>query len=370
MFLKSRVRRSVRLVTAVCAAALVVGSCAAAPPDDNSQTGVGSTPGSTPGGAPVPAPPPNVRPPVTQPVTTYVAKGDRLGIGNCPVLPNNNVFHADITTLPVLANSAAIVRAAGAQVKVRPAFSAGVHEGSRGGLPINIVDSSKMKQSTVFSLLHGPVDLGQHPIPQNPRIEGYPGIAWDQHMLLFDTATCNSHEFFLVRPPTALTDFWWADSGVQLDMRSNEMNKGSATASGFSMLAGMVRYDEVTRGSINHAVGFAFPTISKLSPVWPASGSDGKSNDPNAPRMGMMFRLRSDVDLNSLAPTARLIAKAMQTHGAILSDSNHEGIALAGENDDRWDDADLATLSKLTMADFEVVDPTPMKVADDSYAVR
>ncbi|MGB6057086.1 MAG: hypothetical protein WBF71_02395, partial [Microthrixaceae bacterium] len=241
---------------------------------------------------------------------------------------------------------------------------------SRGGLPINIVDSSTMKQSKVLSLLHGPVDLGEHPIPANPRIEGYPGVAWDQHMLLFDTATCNSHEFFLVRSPNALTNFWWADSGYRLDMRSNKANKGSAAASGFSMLAGLVRYDEVAAGRIDHAVGFSLPIISNLPPVWPATGTDGKSDTPNAPRMGMMFRLRADTDLSSMGPTARLIAKAMQTHGAILSDSNQSGFAIGGENDDRWDDADLATLSKLTASDFEVIDPTPMKVADDSYAIR
>ena len=299
-----------------------------------------------------------------------MAKGERLGIANCPIYPRNNVFHADISTLPVLPNSAAIIKASGSGEIVRSTFKARINEGSRGGYPINIVDSTKMSQTTVWGLAHGLVDLGKHPIPNNPRIEGYPGIAWDQHLLVLDTATCTSHEFFLVRKPTPLINHWSADAGVRLNLTSNDAHGKSVAASGFSLLAGMVRYDEVAAGKIDHALAIGLPTISNLPPVWPATRTDGRSAVPNTPRMGMMFRLRADADLRGLGPSALLMAKAMQTHGAILKDTNLSGMSINGENDHRWDDDDLSTLKKLSVADFEVVDPTAMKISNDSYAIR
>ncbi len=356
---RSQIKTITRLALALTAVAALLSSCAATPP----QTAAAAKPPTGNSDA-------SAQQPLTRPPATYVANGERRRIGSCPVFPKNNVFHADIRSLPVAANSAATIKASGANSGVRPAFSAGVHQGSRNGMPINVVDSSKMHSTPVYSLLHGFNDLGSHPIPANPRIEGYPGIAWDQHMLLVDTATCSSHEFFLVRPPNVVTNFWWADSGLRLDLTSNKATEHSATASGFSLLAGMVRYDEVASGSVNHAVGFALPTISDRGPIWPATGSDGRSKDPNAPRMGAIFRLRSDVNLSKLGPTARMIAKAMQVHGAILSDTTPEGFAISGENDERWNDHDLATLTQLKISDFEVVNAAPMKVADGSYEIR
>ncbi|HTO00214.1 MAG TPA: hypothetical protein VL068_06020 [Microthrixaceae bacterium] len=394
---QTRFRTPVKFVAALGAASILIASCAAAPSDSDDPSGVdvlgpaagarppgagseslgGGTahPPKTPAppkpGAPEPTPPKPTPPkPGTPAPSTYVAKGERLGIANCPIYPRNNVFHADITSLPVLPNSAAIIKAAGSDEIVRSAFKARVNQGSRGGYPINIVDSSTMKHSRVWGLAFGGMkDLGKHPIPKDPRVEGYPGVAWDQHLLLFDTATCTSHEFFLFRKPIGFSD-WAADMGVRLDVTSNDVHGRTSVASGFSLLAGMVRYDEVLAGKIDHAVAIGLPTISALPPVWPATYTDGVSKLPNTPRMGMMFRLRSDVDLSGLGRTARMMAEAMQTHGAILKDTNLSGMAINGENDHRWDDDDLSTLKQLTIADFEVVDPTSMKVADDSWEIR
>jgi len=54
----------------------------------------------------------------------------------------------------------------------------------------------------------------------------------------------------------------------------------------------------------------------------------------------------------------------------MVVDTTVSGIALSGEPDLRWDDQDLATLGGLSAADFEIVDPTPMKIADGSYQIR
>jgi hypothetical protein len=85
--------------------------------------------------------------------------------------------------------------------------------------------------------------------------------------------------------------------------------------------------------------------------------------------MGSWFRLRADADLSALGPQALVVARALQTYGAVLADTG-PGLTLAGEPDVRWDDADLATLTSLSMADLQVVDPTPMMVSPDSHQIR
>ena len=66
-----------------------------------------------------------------------------------------------------------------------------------------------------------------------------------------------------------------------------------------------------------------------------------------------------------------MVAEALQAHGAMLVDTgSHSEPTLGGAPDDRWDDADLATLDALTMADFDVIDPSSMQRSPDSWAVR
>jgi hypothetical protein len=85
--------------------------------------------------------------------------------------------------------------------------------------------------------------------------------------------------------------------------------------------------------------------------------------------MGSWLRLKSSFDVSSLPPQSRVVARALQEHGVIVGDSGPLA-GIDGEPDVRWDDADLLKLRGLTLDDFEVVDPTPMKVADNSFAIR
>ena len=93
------------------------------------------------------------------------------------------------------------------------------------------------------------------------------------------------------------------------------------------MLSGLVRYEEVAAGRVDHAVGINLPKVKLAPPIWPANRTDGRSTDPSAPAMGTWFRLRPEVDLSTLGPQARIIAEAMKVHGAVLSDT---GVRLRG----------------------------------------
>ena len=54
---------------------------------------------------------------------------------------------------------------------------------------------------------------------------------------------------------------------------------------------GLVRYEEVAAGAILHALRFTVERPSQLH-VWPARHSDGKSDDPSLPPMGLRIRLK------------------------------------------------------------------------------
>jgi len=352
--------RAWRATSAAALLALVAAACAPVAEDPAARApSVVREPTGTPGN--------------NAPAGTYITSGERLGVGGCPLFPRNNVFHADASTLQVTPRSDATIAAAGPSMQLKSSFRSAIWQGSRGGVPVNIVDSRTTPMVNVIGGAYSYVsDLDAHPIPAAPRIEGYPGMAWDRHMLLVDSATCRSHEFFYVTPPFApFTSQWVAQTVVKIDLTSNATRRGSAIASGGSMLARMLRYDEVASGRIDHVLGVSLPSISNLAPVWPAISGDGRSTNPDAPRMGTWLRLRGDADLSGLGPDARLIAEALQQHGAVLGDTGPpDTFVLVGENDSRWNDADLRTLGTLTMSDFEVVDPTPMKVADNSYEIR
>jgi hypothetical protein len=347
------------LIASIVAITAAVAACA--PPTD----------GGSPGAAPQPAPrePVPVRAPeATPPPGSYITPGARMTVGGCPTFPADHAYHADITRLPRAANSDAMIAAAGA-VRLGTVYST-VWEGSRGGIPINVVDGSVTPKTNLLPGTYSYLsDLLDHPIPAFPKLEGHPGAAWDRHMLVIDSSTCISHELFYAEW-IPFINRWKAATAVKLDLRSNApKTTGTSIASGGSMLAGMLRFDEVESGVVDHALAVGFPIISNRPAVWPAFGTDGTSTNPNAPRMGTWLRLRSDADLSQLAPDARVIATALQRHGAIISDTG-PGFGITGESHEGWNDADLATLGTLDTSDFEVVDPTPMKISDTSYQIR
>lgn len=362
--------RSISVAALTAGALVAVGCTPSSDPSPSDPAPVVRDPGSVQ----APTTPTPTTPQSTPPAGSFIAAKERMGVGGCQLFPNNSVFHADVSSLPASPSSAATIAAAGADMPVRTSFRSSVWQGSRGGIPVNIVDSrSTPMQDVNLGTYHYMSDGRNHPIPSSPKVEGYPGMAWDRHMLIVDSATCTSHEFFYVNPPIPfITTRWSAETAVKFDLSSNAArNRGSALASGFSMLARMVRYDEVAAGELNHVLGMSLPTISNQGPIWPAGGSDGRSSNTNTPRMGTWFRLRADADLSGLGPQALVIARALQRHGAILGDTGPANkTTIVGENSEKWNNDDVDGLTRFTLSDFEIIDPTPMKVSNTTYEIR
>ena len=102
------------------------------------------------------------------------------------------------------------------------------------------------------------------------------------------------------------------------DLKSNALRPAtytSADAAGLPILPGLVRYDEVASGAINHAIRITVPTSQKAY-IWPARHQAGSTTNTNYPRMGEWFRLKATVDPITFDPAVRPIIVALQKYGA------------------------------------------------------
>src|SRR2546422_7690258 len=114
-----------------------------------------------------------------------------------------------------------------------------------------------------------------------------------------------------------------AGSGAVFDMRSNAMRPAgwtSADAAGLPILPGLVRYEEIASGSINHAIRITVPRTQNAY-IWPARHFASSRTDANLPPMGLWLRLRADFDISSFPRDAQIILQALKKHGAIVADN-------------------------------------------------
>jgi hypothetical protein len=211
---------------------------------------------------------------------------------------------------------------------------------------------------------------GPYPIPDNPKVQGYPSAQWDKHLLIVDVADCTAYELIQYDPVVAtLTGVHSALSGARYRLDSTEFPTITTNAPQTPMLGQYVMRSEVVAGEVAHPVGFCSNRISTTY-QWPARRSDGVVSTPDAMPMGTWIRLRSDADLRGFGPDARTVARALREHGAILTDTCSHPFFLMAENSAAWNDDDLAAIRSLTADDFEVVDTTPMQSDPGSFRIR
>jgi hypothetical protein len=290
------------------------------------------------------------------------------GDAGCTIFPPDNIWRADVSSLAVLPSSAAYVSSIGLSVKVHPDFGAGDYDGGPIGIPVTTVAAGQPGVKVTFDYADES-DPGPYPVPANALIEGGPSSSGDRHVILLDRTRCRSYELYSAYRNA--DGSWRAGSGAIFDLRSNALRpRGwtSADAAGLSILAGLVRYDEVASGRIDHAIRITVPT-TRNSFVWPATHAASHSSTSSLPPMGLRLRLKSTVDISRLPSQARIVAQAMKTYGVIVADNGSPWF-ISGEPDDRWDNDALHALGALTGKDFDAVDVSGLMVSATSAACR
>jgi hypothetical protein len=291
-----------------------------------------------------------------------VAPQSRPGVGGCAVFPADSVWNTRVNSLPLDAHSAAYVATIGAATGMHADFGANWNGGPF-GIPYTTVPGTQPRVAVTFDY-DDESDPGPYPIPADAPVEGGAGSSGDRHVLVVDRDNCVLYELWNAWPQTGS---WHAGSGAVFPLSSNALRPAgwtSADAAGLPILPGLVRYDEVASGEINHALRFTAPQTRRAY-VWPARHYASSLTGEQFPPMGQRFRLRAGFDISSFSPEVQVILRALKEYGMFLAD-NGSAWYLSGAPDERWDDDVLHELYRVKGADFEAVDESGLVVDSNS----
>lgn len=291
------------------------------------------------------------------------ASGQVPTIGGCPVLPADNIWNTPVDALPVSANSASWVATIGSTKTAHPDFGSGLYDGAPIGIPFVAVPASQTKYPATFQYA-SESDPGPYAIPLNAPIEGGSQSTGDRHAIAIDTGNCILYELYAAYPQSAS---WTAGSGAIFNLLSNALRPSgwtSTDAAGLPIFPGLLRYDEVAAGAINHAIRFTVPQTQKAF-VWPARHYASSLTGSQYPPMGARFRLRASFDISGFSAANQVILQALKKYGMMLAD-NGSAWYLSGAPDSRWNNDDLHNLGQLHGSDFEPVDVSGLMIDANS----
>jgi glycosyl hydrolase family 114 len=285
----------------------------------------------------------------------------------CALFPADNVWNADVSTLPVHSLSDAYVASIGTTAALHPDFGT-IYNGAPNGIPYAVLSATQTTVPVTFQY-GDESDPGPYPIPPDAPIEGGPRSRGDRHVLVLQAGTCRLFELFDARPLHHGRS-WKAGSGATWDLGSDALRPAtftSADAAGLPILPGLVRYDEVAGGAIRHALRVTVPRTQRAF-LWPARHQAGSSTDPSLPPMGLRLRLKATVDISGFSPANQVILTALKRYGMFVADNGAPWF-VTGAPDPRWDDDDLHQLGQIVGADFEAVDESQLMADPDSGRV-
>jgi hypothetical protein len=216
-------------------------------------------------------------------------------------------------------------------------------------------------------------DKGPFPVPDIVPIEGWPanyqrkkGITLDdvqadklkengdRHALVVDPVNRILYEFYQLKK---VKDGWQAAQSSIFDLKSNKLRPDgwtSSDAAGLPIFPSVVRYDELKRGKVEHAMRVTV-VKTRRAYVYPATHYASPHKSENLPRMGERIRLRKDFDVSGFSPEVKTILKGLQTYGMFVADNGLDW-ALSVAPDPRIPVLH-EELRKVKGSDFEVVQP-------------
>ncbi len=272
---------------------------------------------------------------------------------NARSLPDQRAWNQDISQAPVDPRSSAIVDYIDAHGGdfLHPDFGSPRPY----GFPYRVVGQGTAAVPVHFTAYGDESDHGTYRVPLNAPVEGGAQSGGDRHVIAYDRSRCLLYELGRGFPRTDVGR-WDATVGVIWDLRSAALRTEgwtSADAAGLPIFPGLVRYDEVAAGHIDHAIRVTFDT-TRDAWIHPASHCAGSTLNASAPPMGMRLRLDDGYNLAGFTGEARVIAEALKQYGFLVAD-NGSNWFFGGTSDSRWDDDDLNQLKSIPGSAFEVV---------------
>ena len=259
----------------------------------------------------------------------YPSLGSKCGVfprpgadvpANAASLPDQRAWNQDVSGAPVHPQSDAIIDYINANggTELHPDFGSPREY----GIPYRVVGKNTGRTRVRFTAYGDESDHGKYRVPLGSPIEGGSGSDGDRHVLAYDRYRCKLYELGRAFPHQK-QNRWDATVGVIWNLKSAGLRTDgwtSADAAGLPIFPGLVRYDEVQSGSIDHAIRVTFD-VTRDAWIHPASHCASDETNPNAPPMGMRLRMKSGYDISGLTGASRVIAEALKRYGFLVADN-------------------------------------------------
>jgi hypothetical protein len=296
--------------------------------------------------------------------------GQQLPRTHCPAFPADNVWNTPITGLPVDPHSAQwLSHMSAGSTDLHPDYGPGGGS-SPYGIPWQVTASHPNFVRIHFQYADES-DRGPYPFTAKTPIEGGAQASGDRHALMVDPKTCVLYELYAAQfhPGGRST----AGSGAIWSLNSNRLRPAtwtSADAAGLPILPGLVNYDEVMSGHLDHAIRFTADTTDERF-IWPARHEAGSVNRQAYAPMGARFRLKASFHLprSACAKPCQVVIQAMKTYGLILAD-NGSNWYFGGTTDSRWTYTMVDQLKAIPASQFQAVDESCLIVNRNSGQAR
>jgi hypothetical protein len=263
-------------------------------------------------------------PDITRPILFNTPEADRI-LETLQVFPADDPWNTDISRWPVHPHSKNIIASIGAQKPLR----------YNSDMSFVLVPPDQKKIEVKLTSYADESDPGPFPVPDNMPIEGWPSgyrgrsledvqrkdiPQEDRHAIVVAPKEGMLYEFYhAVRTDAG----WQARQASVFNLKSNRLRPDgwtSTDAAGLPIFPSVIRYDELKRGRIEHALRVTV-SRSRRAYVYPARHHAGRSNDPNLPRMGERLRLRPDFNTSGFSPPVRVILEALKHYGMFVADN-------------------------------------------------
>jgi hypothetical protein len=270
-------------------------------------------------------------PALTGPVLFNTPEADRI-LEGLQVFPADNPWNQDISRWPLHPNSRNIIRSIGVDKPLRYNLDMG----------FVLVPPDQPRVNVRITEFPGESDPGPFPVPGNMPIEGWPqmyrgderlksqtlddvqrdrlNLGGDRHAIVIDPVRRMLYEFYSARK----TDTGWHASQASIfDLKSNRLRPvgwTSSDAAGLPVFPAVVRYDELNRGEVRHAMRVTVRK-SRRGYVHPATHFASRDTNPNLPRMGERIRLRRDFDTSGFSRPVRAILEGLKRYGMLVADN-------------------------------------------------
>jgi hypothetical protein len=271
---------------------------------------------------------------IVQPILFNTPEADRI-LEELQVFPPNNPWNVDISDWPLHPNSQRLIASIGVEKPLR----------YNPDMSFVLVPPDQRRVGVKLGY-PGESNRGPFPVPDNLPIEGWPvwfrrgeprlrrltledvqhdalRIGGDRHAIVVDPVNQKLYEFYQARNTGAGWQAWCA---AAFELKSNKVRPEmwtSADAAGLPIFPAVVRYDELRRGHISHALRVTIRKTRRAF-VYPARHFASRSNDPNLPRMGERIRLRRDYETSGFSPEVRTILEGLKRHGMFVADNGIE----------------------------------------------